>query len=392
MKRIYAMDLLSLLSACTERTTTIGTSESTSALDRGSAGEVAAGGDHCVKTSTGGVVCVNRRNGPGNRVLPSGHRLFVVPLEAKAVSLTASPFETCILLATGKVSCFRGGTYEELFPSTGNLPTVPGLDDATSLSTFGSRACAVRVGGSVSCWGYAPDSLGITADATCSYAPTGQTLPCATVQPVSTITNTDAVTIGKNFQCALHTGGTVSCWGNGELGTLGDDTTVTRGTPAVIAGLSNVAQLIATWNTVYALTNSGELYSWGSRKDGSTSCKATLTDGTKEAVRCETKPVLLHGPSAMTRISAAHDAWDNTATVRLCESDAAGKIRCSGGGSSFLVENLFFLDVISFATSDRATCSVLKNGEFGCWGRGYVREVPDGADLSTFTALDIAGL
>jgi alpha-tubulin suppressor-like RCC1 family protein len=40
--------------------------------------------------------------------------------------------------------------------------------------------------------------------------------------------------LGKNFTCALSESRTVSCWGDGEYGQLGDGTTVAKSTPTAV--------------------------------------------------------------------------------------------------------------------------------------------------------------
>jgi alpha-tubulin suppressor-like RCC1 family protein len=47
-----------------------------------------------------------------------------------------------------------------------------------------------------------------------------------------------AVTLGSGFTCALSTTGGIYCWGNNDMGTLGDASPIigyVRGTPGRIA-------------------------------------------------------------------------------------------------------------------------------------------------------------
>ena len=82
--------------------------------------------------------------------------------------------------------------------------------------------------------------------------------------------NVTAISAGSFAStCALLDGGSVKCWGNNELGQLGDGTTTNRGTPVKVQGLEKVevTQIAVGYRFAVALTSTGRVYAWGENGD-----------------------------------------------------------------------------------------------------------------------------
>ncbi len=73
---------------------------------------------------------------------------------------------------------------------------------------------------------------------------------------------------------ALKSDGTVWAWGDNRGGQLGDGTTVSRTTPAQVAGLSGIAKVTAGTGAAFAVTTTGAVWAWGVNE-------GQLGDGTK---------------------------------------------------------------------------------------------------------------
>jgi alpha-tubulin suppressor-like RCC1 family protein len=65
------------------------------------------------------------------------------------------------------------------------------------------------------------------------------------------------------YACALRRGGTVSCWGGAEYATLGDGSTQEQHTPIAVAGLSHVVQIAAGNEHACARLDDGTIRCWG---------------------------------------------------------------------------------------------------------------------------------
>lgn len=135
-------------------------------------------------------------------------------------SITAGAVHACALRSTGTIYCWGGNGEAQIgsintFDSVA-LPTqVSGISDATSIDAGDTHTCAVHSDGTVSCWGsnyFGQLGNGISGVDEVSYQPV----------KVSGLTDVTAVTAGLFHSCGLHANGTVSCWGWNLAGQLGN--------------------------------------------------------------------------------------------------------------------------------------------------------------------------
>lgn len=145
-------------------------------------------------------------------------------------SIDTRSARTCAI-AAGKAYCWgdagpmlgNGTTGTSLVPVAVNTSVMSGK--VTAIDINGTTACAIA-DGKLYCWG----------NGTSGQLGNGASLTSNTPVAVSTSEMTGRVTsvqVGANFVCAIA-GGKVYCWGNGANGQLGDGTTNTRNTPAMI--------------------------------------------------------------------------------------------------------------------------------------------------------------
>ncbi|MFF0749734.1 RCC1 domain-containing protein [Streptomyces sp. NPDC004267] len=99
------------------------------------------------------------------------------------------------------------------------------------------------------------------------------------------------------FGLALLNDGTVQSWGGNVNGQLGDGTTVNRGFPAAVAGLSGVSGIAAGLDFALALRG-GRVLAWGNDSYGQ------LGDGLPNATGPVTRPVAVQSLNRVKEIAA----------------------------------------------------------------------------------------
>ena len=201
------------------------------------------------------------------------------------VQVSSGSAHTCALKSDGTVNCWGSGSYGQLGDGTVVGKTYPvvvisgqgssnPLRDIVQVSSGAAHTCALKSDGTVNCWGNG--NLGRLGDGTST----------SKNYPVEVISGQDSshplrdivqVSSGANYTCALKSDGTVSCWGNGNNGKLGDGTSTNKHYPVeVISGegnsapLNNVVQITSMINAgqTCAQVLTGEVKCWGEGRNG----------------------------------------------------------------------------------------------------------------------------
>ncbi len=255
-----------------------------------------AGNDFACALISGGTIKCWGDNGFGslgdgtglNKSTPT--TVSGITTATKVVAATGR-YHACALLADGTVKCWgysdsaNYGVGNGYTTSQLSPVTISGISGATDIATGGYHNCALISGGTIKCWGQgAYGQLGNG-----SY--TTQTTP---VQ-VSGITTATAVVSGTNHSCAILADTTVKCWGFGQTyGALGNGATVDSATPVTVTGLSGVTALAAGNSNTCAILSGGSVSCWGSNNYG------LLGDGTTTH---SSTPKTVSGLSGVTKIS-----------------------------------------------------------------------------------------
>lgn len=188
------------------------------------------------------------------------------------------------------------------FVGTG-MPTpmvVDGLDAVSDVSNGGDHHCAVH-GGSVSCWGW--NTGGQLGRGTVP-GPNTQTVEAP--GPVLGVTDAIQVIAGR-FNCVVHAGGTVSCWGQGSANPA-------QPTPTLVPGLVGVKALTQGAGHACALMTTGTLACWGSNMGGALGLGPDST--------YEIAPVLVPGLADLVEVAASGSS--------TCARHRDGQISCWG--------------------------------------------------------------
>lgn len=185
-----------------------------------------------------------------------------------ATSITVSSSFGCAVRNSGHVVCWGDNGEGQL--GSGNdddvVDTPPanvvGIDDAVQVANTYGTACVRTTPGDVYCWGGG------------EYGALGNNSTTRSLTPVhvSTLANVRALVSGSDHFCALRQDNTVACWGSNANGQVGDGSTTDRLTPTVVPGLTNIGRLYATDNTTCAQKKPGAIslpltptdtYCWG---------------------------------------------------------------------------------------------------------------------------------
>lgn len=272
----------------------------------------AGGGRSCAVTTSGGLKCWGES--PGNGTSSSLTPVSVTGLGSGVRSVSVGGTFSCALTTAGGVRCWGSGSLGQLGDgslTSSSVPVTPaGLSSGVaSVSVGAQHACALASSGIVKCWGWN------------NYGETGDTSGATTTpQPIDVAglpANLVAVALGGYHSCAVTTTREAWCWGENQVGQLGDGTTVDRPTPAAVPGLSGVVAVTGGTYHTCALLVGGAAMCWGSNNSGQLG-DSTATD--------RSTPVSVVGlSSSLTQISAGR--------FHTCGVDTSGRALCWGNNA-----------------------------------------------------------
>ena len=366
---------------------------------------VAAGGGHtCALTTAGGVQCWGLNNvgqlGDGQICGTSSCTtpVDVSGLTSGVAAVAAGSGHTCALTTAGGLKCWGNNGSGQLGDGTTTTRTTPvvvsGLASGLAAVAAGQfHTCAVTTGGGAKCWGN--NFFGKLGDGTSGFANFS-----ATPVDVSDLTSGVAdLGAGRHHTCALTTAGGLKCWGQNNVGQLGDGQAcgiVTCTTPVDVSGLSSgVAAVAAAGGIVNdghtcAVTTAGGVKCWGDNNVGQ------LGDGTTTD---RATPVDVSGLTSGVVAAAAGSS-------HTCAITTAGGLKCWGNNSSgqlgdgnggvFGDSSPTPVDVVGMASGVAAvaagsnhTCAVTTTGGLKCWGNNDRGQLGDGTTTNSTMPVDV---
>jgi alpha-tubulin suppressor-like RCC1 family protein len=180
-----------------------------------------------------------------------------------AIELVAGESHFCARMSDGTIRCWGDNEMGSLGVADAGLAdagwratSVADLAGATQLSAGGKTTCAVVADGGVACWGgNGTGQLGTgNADGDPHPAAVAVTLPSSVVR----------VDVGPVGACALLGNGEPWCWGDNTYQQLARSPEGPIGAPAKAElGALAIARTAAGTFSSFAVTASGELFSWG---------------------------------------------------------------------------------------------------------------------------------
>ena len=265
------------------------------------------------------------------------------------VAVSSGNEHSCGLDDDGEVSCWGRGADGRLGnnateDTTSAVKVVDvdstseSLEDIAQISAGGKHNCALGEKGNIFCWG---DGL---------YGQLGNNATADKKMPVMVMAVDDSgddlddmvqVSSGLNHTCALNDDKKVLCWGRGNKGQLGDDSTNDRYMPVFVVDtsgstthLSGVVQIVAGAQHTCALKSNGRVMCWGYGVSGQLGEDATR---------------------------------DRMYPVEVINEDNTGDDPLT--------------NIIELSAGDSHTCALNNRGNIFCWGAGTEGRL--GNDLST---------
>jgi alpha-tubulin suppressor-like RCC1 family protein len=209
--------------------------------------------------------------------------------------------------------------------------------------------------------------------------------------PVSVVggfTDWVQISLGRNHTTAIRANGTAYSWGLGSLGRLGDNTTVSKSSPVLVAGgFTDWLQVSLGRDHTAAVRANGTAYCWGLATFGRLGDNTTVN---------KSSPVLVAGGfTDWVQISAG----DHTAAVR-----ANGTAYCWGNGNFGRLGNNAttdrsspvlvvggFTNWVQIAAGAYHTAAIRANGTAYCWGNGQNGRLGDNTSVSKSSPVLVVG-
>jgi len=218
-------------------------------------------GSVCAVLSSGSVQCWggNYRGQLGNGSNADSSLPVNVTGISTATAVAVGNDQSCAVLSSGSVQCWGNNNWGQLGNGTttdSNTPvTVLGIGSATAIATGVQSSCALLASGAVQCWGWnAYGELGNGSDNTNSSVPVS----------VTGISTAVAITAGLFHYCVVLRSGFVMCWGNNIAGQLGSVTQNYFSTiPVRVGSINSPTKLVAGYQQTCALFSGGMMRCWG---------------------------------------------------------------------------------------------------------------------------------
>lgn len=296
-----------------------------------------------------------------------------------AVRIAAGNRHTCAVFFAGSVRCWGINVYGQIGDGTTGSPrTMPtpvgGITSAIAVATGDYHTCALLAGGSVKCWGN--NEVGQLGN--------GSTTSSVIPVTVSGVGNAIAIAAGQYHTCVVLSSGAVKCWGYNGLGNLGDGTfEPVRSTPVGSVGISTAVTISGGYHHSCATLSSGELSCWGYNSNGQT--------GGGGAV-----PATVQGVTGATSVG--------TGFYHSCVSASTGGATCFGAnyygaiGDGTTTPRYSPTPATGVATASAIsgggfhTCARLSDATARCWGYNYAGQIGDGSTANRLTAAAVSGL
>ncbi len=296
----------------------------------------------------------------------------------------------CVVEESGGVRCWGSGSSFGDQTATGNPfsgaaatpasgPPLPSGSSVSLSESFPAGWGCALGGGSIRCWGNNRD--GQLGD--------GTTDSRITPAVVSGLGGTPTqISTGAEHACAVVAGG-VRCWGRGLGGELGDGLASTSSTPVAVTGLGGTATQVAAaaGTTCAVISPAGTVRCWGVGPSGQ------LGNGTNTFVQAE--PVTVTGLSGVTQLTAgrAHFCAVTGGQVRCWGSGLRGQLGQGVASSSNVpVAVSGSTGATRVAAGDSHSCAQLSSGGVQCWGGNDSGQLADGTATDRSTPVNVSGL
>ena len=356
------------------------------------------------------------------------------------VEVSSGTFHTCGLTTLGRVKCWGSGDNGELgnnreettntpvFVSDSSGSNTP-IEGIIQISVGGSHSCALTLGGQVRCWGLgAYGRLGNGNAANKNY-------PVTVLAENGTAPLQNIVRISSGFEhtCALTSSAQVLCWGLSANGQSEDSyrpvkvMDSTGNTP-----LGNIAEIAAGGDHTCAKNFNGIVFCWGGGDNGqlgndsstdSYSTPVTVIDGEDSSnvlrLGVRNRPWACYLDGLCQKLSP-DEGYENdggglldqisSGGNHVCALTSGGEVRCWGTGGDGQLGNdstankdhpvtvlsangvsTALEDIVQITSGENHTCALGVSGSVKCWGDGTSGQLGNGgtSDLDNPVAVTV---
>ena len=285
-------------------------------------------------------------------------------------SLTVGWDHACGLTSDHVAYCWGHNTSGQLgigtlaIGSTATPTIVAGGHTFASISSNGVHTCGIRMTGEAYCWGWEGEGeLGNGASLTF----TGQPAPVAVLGGRTYA----SISGGSSHTCAVTSAGTPYCWGNSFSGQVGDGAgTGYRTSPVLVANGLTVTRVVAGGAHSCALEHGGRMWCWGENDVGQ------IGDG---SFQTRIAPEEVDAPAPFTLMSAGQRhtcALDGAGRAYCWGFNATGQL---GDGTTLRKGSpvVVATDVRFVALSGGSghTCALTGTGQVYCWGDNHIGQL-----------------
>lgn len=309
--------------------------------------------------------------------------------QIQAYSTTATATWNTTGLALGNYTLWvQSRAVGSTAPSDGSAISYYVLSSATLTQVqagLGGHVCARVSNGTARCWGQ--NDVGQLGNGTPSAM---SSLPVA----VSGLTNVAAIATGGYHSCALLGDHTVRCWGQGTDGQLGNGGLASSPTPVVATGLTDAVAISAGTFHTCALRTGGAVSCWGDNSYAQTGSPVPTDYGQTKAPavvpNVTATAVYTGGFHSCALVSGGVQCWGDNSTGQLGNGGTAGTpphsltpVAVTGLTSG----------VTSMSAGDSHNCAIV-GGAVRCWGDNNYGQLGNGAVSTTAvtTPATVAGL
>jgi alpha-tubulin suppressor-like RCC1 family protein len=306
----------------------------------------------------------------------------------------------CAVLSSGGVDCWGADNNGEIGSGPNEVPldcdcidtpqAALGITDAVAVVGDHDGYCAVLSSGGVDCWGY--DETGEVGGMTDGQSCEENVASCYyTPQAVSGVTGAVMMANdGEDTNCAVLSSGGVDCWGNNDVGEVGDGAVgsffSSPTTPQPVSGLTDAVQVAgggigaALSESFCAVLSSGGVDCWGldnagqlgnGTAGGSDQCEPTDEQGAGDY--CDDTPQAVAGVSNVTGLASDGDGYCallGTGGIDCWGSNTFGELGDGSIGGLITSQAVTGLSNAASVASDKEDgyCAVLTTGGVDCWG------------------------
>ena len=289
------------------------------------------------------------------------------------VALDSGTEHSCAVLSDGNLTCWGSNNMGQIGASPSQIPsTSPQYSNFVDMSSFGhvkaiglggDHSCAIVVNGSVACWGN--NSVGQLGR---GYTNAYDSVPWY-VQPFGQNRKAIAIDAGGNTTCALLNDGSVSCWGAGDMGQLGNNNTADFNSPQEVSsfpGNQDAVSVAVGRLHGCVLLSDQNMSCWGDNVVGQLGNNNTTNS---------TTPVLVQSVNGAAKPVALSLNGYHTCALMDDGNSACwgyGLLGTLGDGEPFsstpVSVDVISSPIVGVGAGGWHTCAALTNGSVACWG------------------------